>query len=628
MAIHAGSNEPVLGAIARIAAVAALVACGALPGRAVSAMLTPIPGSPFVFQGGVNSNVILLSPDATKLFVSNQWSDTITVLSVAPTGALALVGIYPAGVVGPCGMAVNGVGDRLYVTGSYSYADPTHPAGGIAVLELAADGSLPAIVQTLPPPANRGLFNGIEYLSLAGGDFVYVNANGDSNNFVARYAVAADGTLAPVDATPTGGAGSPTFNLYAASRLLLTHGGHLYAVNVDGLAAFGVQPDGALQPVAGSPFPYPNALTTSGALAADASGAYLLAGVGGSVTPYAPGPPGQVAQYAIGPDGALALQGLFTRPAPYAYPCTGVVVDPAGVTLYAGFGPDGIWSYTLGQFDEGTAQGVRGTDLQMNATGTLMFAGGPNGTAVRASVYRVGGAADLAVSKTGPLTAIVGSNVTYTITVTNAGPATADAVVVSDALSAETSLVSCSPSVGSCGTGAAPTVAFGPLASGASATATLVVATSASAPAGAVLSDTASVSSGTPDPNAANDASTFSTTLVYGICPLYDWSHAVRSGAVIPIKLALCAADGTELSSSAVNVTAVSLAQASTAVSAPIDDAGAANPDDAFRFDPTLGTSGGYIFNLSTKGLATGTYVLSFLAGADPEIHAVGFQVK
>jgi len=50
-----------------------------------------------------------------------------------------------------------------------------------------------------------------------------------------------------------------------------------------------------------------------------------------------------------------------------------------------------------------------------------------------------------------------------------------------------------------------------------------------------------------------------------------------------------------------------------------IDDAGNANPDSDFRFDPTLGTSGGYIFNLKTTGLTTGTYNLYFTAGFNAE---------
>ena len=40
--------------------------------------------------------------------------------------------------------------------------------------------------------------------------------------------------------------------------------------------------------------------------------------------------------------------------------------------------------------------------------------------------------ADLSVSKTGPVTAVAGTNVTYTITVLNAGPMSATAVSLTD----------------------------------------------------------------------------------------------------------------------------------------------------------------------------------------------------
>ena len=59
-------------------------------------------------------------------------------------------------------------------------------------------------------------------------------------------------------------------------------------------------------------------------------------------------------------------------------------------------------------------------------------------------------------------------------------------------------------------------------------------------------------------------------------------------------------------------------------------DSGNANPDYTFRYDATLGgTGGGYIFNLSTKGLASGQYVLSFYAGTDRSFfYTVKFEVK
>ncbi|HZT40533.1 MAG TPA: hypothetical protein VFA07_00005, partial [Chthonomonadaceae bacterium] len=59
-----------------------------------------------------------------------------------------------------------------------------------------------------------------------------------------------------------------------------------------------------------------------------------------------------------------------------------------------------------------------------------------------------------------------------------------------------------------------------------------------------------------------------------------------------------------------------------------LESAGDANPDNDFRFDCTLGMAGGYIFNLKTTGLGTGTYNLNFTAGSDPTTHSVQFQVK
>ena len=55
---------------------------------------------------------------------------------------------------------------------------------------------------------------------------------------------------------------------------------------------------------------------------------------------------------------------------------------------------------------------------------------------------------------------------------------------------------------------------------------------------------------------------------------------------------------------------------------------GSANPDSYFRFDISLGPTGGYIFNLGTSGLPGGTYSLQFTAGSDPGAHSVNFGVK
>ena len=57
-----------------------------------------------------------------------------------------------------------------------------------------------------------------------------------------------------------------------------------------------------------------------------------------------------------------------------------------------------------------------------------------------------------------------------------------------------------------------------------------------------------------------------------------------------------------------------------------MEEIGSANtPDNNFRYDATLA---GFIFNLSTKGLTSGTWVLSFTVGADPTPKTVRFDIK
>ena len=103
---------------------------------------------------------------------------------------------------------------------------------------------------------------------------------------------------------------------------------------------------------------------------------------------------------------------------------------------------------------------------------------------------------------------------------------------------------------------------------------------------------------------------------------------AVHSGAVIPIKLELCDANGNDLSTSSIIVHATGVVLVSANTPGTLESAGNANPDNDFRFDSTLGSGGGYIFNLSTGGLGTGTYNLQFTAGSDTVPHAAQFEVK
>ena len=119
------------------------------------------------------------------------------------------------------------------------------------------------------------------------------------------------------------------------------------------------------------------------------------------------------------------------------------------------------------------------------------------------------------------------------------------------------------------------------------------------------------------------------TGFVYNVCVLYDQNKLHKAGSTIPIKLRLCDAAGNNLSSPATTVTAIGIMKTSDNAFGPVEDSGNANPDSNFRYDATLGgPGGGYIFNLSTKGLSSGTYLLGFMAGNDPAIHTVQFKVK
>jgi predicted extracellular nuclease len=124
----------------------------------------------------------------------------------------------------------------------------------------------------------------------------------------------------------------------------------------------------------------------------------------------------------------------------------------------------------------------------------------------------------------------------------------------------------------------------------------------------------------------STDTATLSVS--FNICLLYDPTKAVKSGATYTLKIQLCDINGSNVSSSSTIVHAVGVGLISTTAFGDVEASGNANPDNNFRFDSSLGGSGGYIYNLKTTGLSTGTYNVYFNAGNDPVLHALQFQVK
>ena len=122
-----------------------------------SGVLSRIAGSPFSGPG-TNSNLAILSPDDSKLFESDQGSNTVTVFGVASNGSLTVVpgSPFPApGALFPSGMATNQPGTLLYA------ADFNNSISGFSI---AANGALTSVPGS---PFSNGFPGGAGLLSLA-----------------------------------------------------------------------------------------------------------------------------------------------------------------------------------------------------------------------------------------------------------------------------------------------------------------------------------------------------------------------------------------------------------------------------------------------------------------------------
>jgi uncharacterized repeat protein (TIGR01451 family) len=134
-------------------------------------------------------------------------------------------------------------------------------------------------------------------------------------------------------------------------------------------------------------------------------------------------------------------------------------------------------------------------------------------------IYNAVEAADLAVTKSdSPDPVVTGSNLTYTINLTNGGPSVAATALLTDAIPAGTTFQSLTfpagwacltPPVG--GTGAV-NCSKASVAAGESAAFSLVVNVSCALANGTIISNTVHVSSATLDPNPANNTATTTTT--------------------------------------------------------------------------------------------------------------------
>ena len=192
----------------------------------------------------------------------------------------------------------------------------------------------------------------------------------------------------------------------------------------------------------------------------------------------------------------------------------GVVVTdtlPATVTFVSatggGVNNSGVVSWSLGTLANGQVSNVTVT-VTAPASGSLTNVasvssptGDPNSTnnVTAPVVTTVTPVADVAIGKTGSASVLASSNLVYTISVTNFGPSSAGGVVVTDTLPATVTFVSATG--GGVNNSGVVSWSLGTLANGQVSNVTVTV----TAPASGTLTNTASVSTPTGDPNSTNN---------------------------------------------------------------------------------------------------------------------------
>ena len=190
----------------------------------------------------------------------------------------------------------------------------------------------------------------------------------------------------------------------------------------------------------------------------------------------------------------------------------------AGSAHGPGGGGGGGWILTSGApTSTSVAAGVNG----ITTTGNLVYGSAPGSAGQTATVSAAtipgvsGGAecADLSITKTGSATVNANGTITYSLTVANAGPASASGLSMLDTLPAGVTFVSAAGVGWACVNAAnvSVTCTSASLASGS--TAAVITVTVTAPLQGGTATNTASITATTPDPNPANNTASASTTV-------------------------------------------------------------------------------------------------------------------
>ena len=227
--------------------------------RHVDGTLTPMAGSPFMAGGAGtgdtmgSQDALRITPDGRYLLAVDAGSHEISVLAVGNDGSLTPVADSPFASGGEVPVSIAIHEDLVYVANRGNGTDGANYTGFM----LGDDGALsPLEGSTVPISATANV--GAVFFNATGTNLVGTEIGPDEGPFlIDSFAVSADGLLTPAPGSPfTAQAAGP----YAGS-FRPTNSEQLYIVNAHAgpnhgsVSAYDVASDGALQSIAGSPYP-------------------------------------------------------------------------------------------------------------------------------------------------------------------------------------------------------------------------------------------------------------------------------------------------------------------------------------------------------------------------------------
>jgi len=290
---------------------------------AVSGALNAVAGSPFL--AGMNPSAVAVDPTHRFAYVTNFGDNTVSVFTIASSGALAPVGSFATG-LGPRALAVDPTGRFLYVTNQND-----------SVLSAFTIDQTSGSLSSFQPPGTPNGINSPASIAIdPSGIFFYVAEMGGSEVSIYKIFDFTVGRFLQVGHLSTGAGTVPT------SVVVDPSGNFLYVADQSGrVVVFAISSTGTLTPLVPA---QTSPGTMPASLVVDPSGRFLYTANSGS---------SDVSGFTIGFPAGL-LNPFTGAPAAAGSAPSSVAVNPSGKFLYVANRTSG----TISMFAIDPASGV------------------------------------------------------------------------------------------------------------------------------------------------------------------------------------------------------------------------------------------------------------------------------